>query len=69
MALDASYSMDDLFDTDFTMTKAERLDFGESLMTHAMVLTGVDLVDGQSKNGKSKTAGAKKLEERFLRYE
>ena len=29
MALDA-YSMDDLFDTDFTMTKAERLDFGES---------------------------------------
>lgn len=58
MALDA-YSMDDLFDTDFTMTKAERLDFGESLMTHAMVLTGVDLVDGQSTNGKSKIAGRK----------
>ena len=30
------------------MTKAERLDFGESLMTHAMVLTGVDIVDGQT---------------------
>jgi bleomycin hydrolase len=27
------------------MTKAERLDYGESLMTHAMVITGVDLVD------------------------
>ncbi len=29
------------------MSKAERLDYGESLMTHAMVITGVDLVDGQ----------------------
>lgn len=32
-----------LFDTDFPMTKAERLDYGESLMTHAMVLMGVNL--------------------------
>ena len=32
-----------LFDTDFPMTKAQRLDFGESLMTHAMVFTGVNL--------------------------
>lgn len=44
MALDL-YSMNELFDIDFTMTKAQRLDFGESLMTHAMVLTGVDIVD------------------------
>ncbi|MCL5967615.1 MAG: C1 family peptidase [Firmicutes bacterium] len=28
------------------MTKAERLDYGESLMTHAMVFTGVNVVDG-----------------------
>jgi bleomycin hydrolase len=41
------YHVDDLFDVDLTMTKAERLDYGESLMTHAMVLTGVDLVDGK----------------------
>ena len=41
------YKKDDLFSTDFTMTKAERLDYGESLMTHAMVLTGVDIVDGK----------------------
>ena len=27
------------------LTKAERLDYGESLMTHAMVFTGVDLSD------------------------
>lgn len=28
-----------------SLTKAERLDYGESLMTHAMVFTGVDLSD------------------------
>ena len=37
-----------LLDTDFPMTKAQRLDYGESLMTHAMVLTGVNL----DENGK-----------------
>lgn len=37
--------IDQLFRTNFPMTKAERLDYGESLMTHAMVLTGVDLDD------------------------
>ncbi len=37
-----------LLGTDFPMTKEERLDYGESLMTHAMVITGVDLDD----NGK-----------------
>ncbi|MDA8346588.1 MAG: C1 family peptidase [Thermaerobacter sp.] len=29
------------------MSKAERLDYGESLMTHAMVFTGVNVVDGR----------------------
>lgn len=39
----------DLFDfklfygTDFPMTKADRLEYGDSAMTHAMVFTGVDL--------------------------
>lgn len=37
------FAPDDLFNVDSTMTKAQRLDYGESLMTHAMVLTGVDL--------------------------
>lgn len=46
MSLDI-YDVNDTFDVDFSMTKAERLDYGESMMTHAMVLTGVDLVDGQ----------------------
>jgi len=44
MSLDA-FDMNELFDIDFTTTKAQRLDYGESMMTHAMVLTGVDLVD------------------------
>lgn len=33
---------------DFAFTKAERLAFGESQMTHAMLLTGVNLVNGQA---------------------
>ncbi len=40
-------NVDKLFDTKFSMTKEERLDFGESLMTHAMVITGVDLDENE----------------------
>ncbi len=39
-----------LFGTDFPMTKAQRLDYGESLMTHAMVFTGVNLDDNGTPN-------------------
>ncbi|WP_125770429.1 C1 family peptidase [Companilactobacillus furfuricola] len=42
------YDLAGLFDTDFSMTKAERLDYVESMMDHAMVITGVDL----DENGK-----------------
>ena len=38
-----SIAVDKLFGTGFPMTKEERLDYGESLMTHAMVLQGVHL--------------------------
>ena len=37
------YDVETLFDTDFPMTKAERLEYGQSLMTHAMVFQGVNL--------------------------
>ena len=47
LTLDA-YRLDDLFNTSFDMNKAQRLEYSESLMTHAMVITGVDLDD----NGK-----------------
>ena len=40
-----AYAVDELFSTEFPMTKEQRLDYGESLMTHAMVITGVDLDD------------------------
>ncbi|MDH6365485.1 bleomycin hydrolase [Enterococcus sp. PF1-24] len=60
MALDA-YDMENLFDMSFAMTKAERLDYGESLMTHAMVLTGVDVVDGQSTKWKVENSWGEKV--------
>ncbi len=63
MALDA-YDVEDLFDVDLTMTKAERLDYGESLMTHAMVLTGVDLIDGQAKKWKVENSCGEKVGEK-----
>ena len=42
MDLDA-FDYGTVFGTEFTMTKADRLDFGHSQMTHAMVFQGVDL--------------------------
>jgi bleomycin hydrolase len=60
MSLD-EYDVNDLFDVDFDMTKAERLDYGESLMTHAMVLTGVDLVDGQPTKWKVENSWGEKV--------
>ncbi len=46
MAMD-HYDLKGLLELDFKLSKAERLEYGESLMTHAMVLTGVDLVNGK----------------------
>ncbi|MGN0314842.1 MAG: aminopeptidase C [Fusicatenibacter sp.] len=38
-----TFGVENLFHTTFGMTKAERLDYGQSLMTHAMVFQGVNL--------------------------
>jgi bleomycin hydrolase len=35
-----------LYETSFELSKADRLTFHESAMTHAMLFTGVDVVDG-----------------------
>ena len=43
------YDFESSMDIQLTQDKAGRLDYSESLMTHAMVLTGVDL----DENGKS----------------
>ena len=39
------YDFQDVLQIDFPMTKAQRLDYGQSLMTHAMVFQGVNLTE------------------------
>ncbi|KGO31796.1 hypothetical protein Q757_05000 [Oenococcus alcoholitolerans] len=43
-----NFAVSDTFGIDIDLTKAQQLDYGDSMMTHAMVLTGVDL-DEQGK--------------------
>src|SRR5215472_7231774 len=40
------YDLPSVYDTAFTLGKADRLVYHESQMTHAMLFTGVDLLDG-----------------------
>lgn len=49
MSLDL-LDVDKLFSTGFNMSKAERLDYGESMMTHAMLLCGVNIMDNGKPN-------------------
>ncbi|NMD38773.1 MAG: C1 family peptidase [Christensenellaceae bacterium] len=44
------FDVDELFDTQFPLDKAQRLDYSESLMTHAMVLCGVNIDDDGKPN-------------------
>jgi bleomycin hydrolase len=43
------FDLDGVYDTKFTLDKSDRLIYGESLMTHAMLFTGVDVVDGTTR--------------------
>jgi len=40
------YDLPAVYDTAFTLDKAERLTYHETQMTHAMLFTGVDVLDG-----------------------
>jgi bleomycin hydrolase len=40
------YDLPSVYDADFTLGKADRLVYHETQMTHAMLFTGVDVVDG-----------------------
>ena len=40
------YDLSSVYDTDFTLDKADRLIYHETMMTHAMLFTGVDVLDG-----------------------
>ena len=42
------YDYESLFGTKFSMDKGTRLEYGDSLMTHAMLFTGVDILKGKS---------------------
>lgn len=60
MALN-TYGYEQLFDTELEMTKAQALDYGQSMMDHAMVLTGVDLVNGKPTKWKVENSWGKKV--------
>lgn len=40
------YDLESVYDVSFSLDKAERLALHDTLMTHAMLFTGVDVVDG-----------------------
>lgn len=42
------FQFEPLYNTDLSLTKAERLIYHQTLMTHAMLFTGVDVVEGPS---------------------
>ena len=60
MALN-TYDYNALFDMDLDMTKAEALDYGQSMMDHAMVLTGVDIVNGKPTKWKVENSWGNKV--------
>lgn len=60
MALN-TYNYEALFNTELKMSKADALDYGESMMNHAMVLTGVDLVDDQPTKWKVENSWGNKV--------
>ncbi len=43
------YDLAGVYDTEFTLAKADRLLYHETQMTHAMLFTGVDLADGRTR--------------------
>ncbi len=45
----ALYEVGAVYDTEFTLDKSSRLLFGESQMTHAMLFTGVDVLDSATR--------------------
>lgn len=56
-----SYDYDGVLHTEFRLDKAGRLDYGESLMTHAMVFTGVNITnDGTPNRWKVENSWGKK---------
>lgn len=55
----ALYDYEGALGVPFGLSKAERLEYGESQMTHAMVFTGVNLVDGHPNRWKVENSWGK----------
>ncbi|MCU0104673.1 C1 family peptidase [Acholeplasma vituli] len=47
-----AYDYETAFQMSFSMTKAQKLDYLQGAMNHAMVITGVNLIDGQANKWK-----------------
>jgi bleomycin hydrolase len=63
------YDLSSVYDTAFTLDKADRLAYHETQMTHAMLFTGVDVLDGVPRGGGWRTAGARQGQGRLLHDE
>ncbi|MFD1318129.1 C1 family peptidase [Loigolactobacillus zhaoyuanensis] len=57
------FNYDGLFDTNFQLTKKERLQYREAAVSHAMTLTGVDLVADQPTKWKVENSWGEKVGE------
>lgn len=55
------YDYDTAFGSPFALTKAQRLDYKDSCLTHAMVLTGVNLIDGHPNRWKVENSWGEKV--------
>lgn len=60
----ALHDYEDLYGVDLSMTKAERLESRESMLTHAMCLTGADLVDGEPRRWRVENSWGDKFGEK-----
>jgi bleomycin hydrolase len=64
---DASlYDLQGVYDTDLSLSKADRLLHHETLMTHAMLFTGVDVVEGRPRRWRVENSwGSEKADKGF----
>ena len=62
----ALYDLPSVYGTEFTLGKAERLIYHETQMTHAMLFTGVDILDGATRKWRVENSwGASRGKEGF----
>lgn len=57
---ESAYEYERVLDTELGMDKGMRLEYGESMMTHAMVITGVNLKDGSADRWKVENSWGEK---------